>query len=184
MTANSRSGEGSGPVVMPSRLAARPRDTRGYPIPWTAMLDLDGRPDFRVIDVEKVTMAVNLKCCAMCGEPLGRHLAFIGGPVSFKTRLFTDMPMHKECAIYAIQVCPWLAAPNMRYAEKLPKVSGAMTALHTNEMAEERPDRFFIGTTKACRLVRTPGGAVVMQADPWEWHEWWRYGQRVEATEE
>jgi hypothetical protein len=171
-------------VQIPARLADRPRDRRGYPIPWTVKLDLDGRPDFRVIDVEKVALAVNLKRCAMCGQALGRHLAFIGGPVSFQTRLFTDMPMHKDCAMYAIQVCPWLAAPNMRYAEQLPQMSGAVTVVHTEEMVPERPARFFIATTKACRLVRTPGGAVVMQADPWEWHEWWRHGQRLNAMEE
>ncbi len=120
----------------------------------------------------------------MCGEPLGRHLAFIGGPVSFKTRLFTDMPMHKDCAQYAIQVCPWLAAPNMRYAEQLPQMSGTVTVAHTHEMVQERPERFFIGTTKGCRMVRTPGGALVMQADAWEWFEWWRHGQRVDDAEE
>ena len=184
MTATFKNEKGHHLVAMPERLAARPRDGRGYPIPWTAMIDREGHPDFRVIDVEKVAMAVSLKRCAMCGQQLGRHLAFIGGPVSFKTRLFTDMPMHKDCATYAIQVCPWLAAPNMRYAEKMPKLSGAATVERTEEMAEERPERFFIGTTKACRLVRTPGGAVVMRADPWEWHEWWCHGQRVEAMEE
>lgn len=171
-------------VEIPDRLAARPRDRRGYPIPWTVKLDLEGRPDFRVIDTEKVAIAVGLKRCAMCGEALGRHLAFIGGPVSFKTRLFTDMPMHKDCALYAIQVCPWLAAPNMRYAGSLPQLSGSVTVAHTSEMVEERPERFFIGTTKCCHLVRTPAGSVVMQADPWEWHEWWRYGKRVDAAEE
>lgn len=184
MTTNSPEGEGPRPVTIPERLATRPVDRRGYPIPWTVKLDLEGRPDFRVIDAEKVTMAVNLKRCAMCGEQLGRHLAFIGGPVSFSTRLFTDMPMHKVCATYAIQVCPWLAAPNMRYAEKLPQMSGAVTVMHTEEMVLERPERFFIATTKGCRLVRTPGGSIVMQADPWEWHEWWRHGRKMDSTEE
>lgn len=171
-------------VEIPGRLLGRPRDARGYPIPYTVRFDSEGKPDFRVIDTEKVGLVARLRLCALCGVALGRHLAFIGGPVSFRTRLFTDMPMHKECAHYAVQVCPWLAAPSMRYAAELPQMKGTVTVQHTSGMATERPDRFFIATTKGYRPVRLADGSVVMQAEEWEWSEWWRHGARVAGDDE
>lgn len=80
------------------------------------MKDVDGRPDFRVTNAERWVVAAKHRLCTQCGEPLGRHLAFIGGPLSFVSRLFTDLAIHKDCAQYAVQACPFLAAPNMRYA--------------------------------------------------------------------
>lgn len=170
-------------VPLPPRLAARPKDHRGYPIPWNVQLDAAGRPDFRVIDQRKVAQAVRNRVCGLCGEPLGRHLAFIGGPLSHQSRFFTDPPMHKDCAQYALRVCPWLAAPNMRYAEQLPQLAGVTTVVHTQMISDQRPERFFVATTRDYRLVRMPDGAVVLQAEPWEWSEWWRHGQQgADAT--
>lgn len=163
-------------VEVPARLAKRPRDRRGYPIPWVAMTDAEGRPDFRVTSAERWVIAARQRVCTQCGEPLGRHLAFIGGPLSYESRLFTDLAMHKDCAQYAVQVCPFLAAPSMRYAEEVPQMKGTPTVRHTPEMSSARPDRFFVATTHNYQVVQTGTGAVVVRAGPWEWVQWWRHG--------
>lgn len=163
-------------VPIPARLARRPRDRRGYPIPASVLVDADGVPDFRVTDHEKWFQLVRLKCCALCGEQLGRHLAFIGGPLSHQNRLFTDLPMHKECASYAVQVCPYIAAPNFRYAETLTEKEGLIQAVSA-AVHTDRPERFFLGTTKACRPAQLPDGTLVVQASPWESTEWWVHGE-------
>lgn len=166
-------------VEIPARLSARPCDKRGYPIPWMVATDSSGQPDFRVTDQKRWVAAVKLRCCSMCGERMGRHLAFIGGPKSFESRLFTDLPMHKDCATYAIQVCPFLAAPNMKYAERLPSMEGVQVVRHTPEMVDERPDRFFLGATTAYEVVQIGQGSVVAHARQWETVEWWRHGARL-----
>lgn len=170
-------------VEVPPKLAGRPRDRRGYPIPWMVQLDAHGLPDFRVTNADRWVLAVKAKLCAMCGDPLGRHLAFIGGPVSFRTRLFTDLPMHKECGLYAIQVCPFLAAPSFRYATTLPSMDGVRTELQTTEMVPTRPDRFFIATTHRYEVIQTSEGSVLAQAAPWEWFQWWRHGAIVDGQD-
>jgi hypothetical protein len=144
------------------------------------MVDDAGKPDFRVTDTRRWALAVKLRTCAMCGVALGRNIAFIAGPVSFETRLFTDLPMHKDCALYAIQVCPFLAAPTMKYAETV-RVEGSGFIARTPEMVSTRPDRFFVATTRGYEVVRLESGAVVVHATPWDWFEWWRHGKRIEG---
>lgn len=169
-------------IPIPSRLASRPRDARGYPIPWMAAVDANGVADFRVQDRTKWLAAEKLRCCTMCGESMGRHLAFIGGPVSHRTRLFTDLPMHKDCATYAVQVCPFLAAPRMRYAEGV-QMDGVVTQVGVPGMVLDRPERFFVATTRDYELVNVPGNGVLAQARPWESSEWWRHGVKLTAEE-
>lgn len=165
-------------LPIPERLARRPRDARGLPVPWTVLLREDGTPDFRVTDSAKWLLAVERRVCALCAEPLGRHLAFVGGPLSFASRFFMDLAMHFECARYAVQVCPFIAAPNFRYAETIREVEGT-TLVISEEVESKRPDRFFIGTTRDFRVVRTSQGAMLVKASPWERVEWWRHGAPI-----
>jgi len=166
-------------VPIPSRLANRPRDARGYPIPALALIDRTGKPDFRVTDMDKWVAACRNKTCSLCGEPLGRHLAFIGGPLSFENRYFTDLPAHRECAEYALRVCPYIAAPNFKYAESI-RVDADVTVRVSPEVLDARPDRFFLGITKSCTPVRTDGDTMLVRASPWEQVSWWNEGQCIE----
>lgn len=167
-------------VPIPDRLARRPRDRRGYPIPAAVQVASDGTPDFRVTDIERWCRLLSTKCCALCGEPLGRHLAFVGGPLSHTNRVFTDLPMHKDCATYALQVCPYIAAPNFRYAESVKVEEGVRLAV-SQHVEDTRPVKFFLSTTKGCRPARLPDDTLVVVADPWESTEWWVHGERQDG---
>lgn len=103
-------------ATIPESLARRPRDSRGYPITWVTYIAPDGTPDFRVIDHARVAESMERKLCGLCGEPLTYYIAFIGGPMSVEHRLYSDPPMHVECAEYAMKTCPFLAIPNYQYA--------------------------------------------------------------------
>jgi hypothetical protein len=96
---------------LPKHRLGRPRDDRGYPIPYTVLIRPDGKPDFRIIDQEKVRNAGQARRCALCGQPMGRHVAFIGGPLCHQYRHFADGPMNRDCALFAIQTCPHLTLP-------------------------------------------------------------------------
>lgn len=163
-------------IPMPARVARMRRDSRGYPIPHTVQIDPDGTPDFRVIDPVKWGKAARLRCCGICGEPLGVRMAFVGGPVSMSNRLFTDLPMHRDCAQYALRACPFLAAPSFAYSRKVP-----IDASVNEHVVTTRPDRFGIGICKGFRLAMLPGGEAVLQAAEFEHVEWWREGAVIPA---
>ncbi len=60
----------SPPPDMPDRIAGRPTDHRGYPVPWFAAW-INGAPDFRVVDPSKVGEAWTGGLCWVCGQRLG-----------------------------------------------------------------------------------------------------------------
>ena len=163
-------------IPIPARLSLRPTDNRGYPIPALVLVDKNGTPDFRVTDIEKWMRAYKVRTCALCGQPLGKHLAFVGGDKSHESRFFTDLPMHRDCAEYALKVCPYLAAPNFKYSEAL---TGKAEYLVSEEVSTERPQRFMLGITNGCAAGRTEEGTLVVQAQPWSEVSWWKEGEIV-----
>lgn len=159
-------------IDMPPRVAALPRDARGYPIPYTVQRDETGKPDFRVVDPDKWMRAVRMRCCGICGETLGARIAFVGGPLAMANRLFTDLPMHRDCAIYALRVCPFIAAPKFAYSRALPEGTVA-----SDNVSTERPEQFGLGITKSFKVVAV-NREPVLRAGEFESIEWWRHGER------
>jgi hypothetical protein len=81
-------------------------------VPW--FVDwVQGRPDFRIIDGRKKLLAVRENRCFICGQPLGRHLAFTIGPMCAVNRVSSEPPSHRDCAEYAASICPFLSRPHM-----------------------------------------------------------------------
>jgi hypothetical protein len=100
-------------VIIPPLLAKRPRDRRGYPIPYIVMRDKkkNNKPLFTVNDARMVRRCLSHNRCGLCGEKLAETIFFVGGPgCAFSpVGAYVDPPMHKECVEYALQVCPFLA---------------------------------------------------------------------------
>lgn len=157
-------------VVMPNRVLRLERDCRGYPIPYTVQRDAQGRPDFRVVDPQIWMNAVRYKRCGICGEQLGVHLAFVGGPACMQNRVFTDLPMHRDCATYALQVCPFLAAPKFAYSRSL---SGDVRVMAS--VSSHRPEQFGLAMSRGVELRRL-GDDLVLLAAPFDSVEWWQGG--------
>lgn len=99
---------------LPARFKHLPVDHRGYPIPWF-VAEVDGKRDFRVADAGKRVRAVKQKLCWLCGEKLGRYLAFVIGPMCAVNRNTSEPPCHRECAEFAVQACPFLMLPEAQY---------------------------------------------------------------------
>jgi len=102
--------------TLPPRIAKLRMDARGYPVPWfVAWIDgPDGPetvPEFRAVDARKFVRAVKGKLCWVCGEPLGRWLAFPIGPMCAITRTTAEPPCHADCAEWSIKHCPFLSQP-------------------------------------------------------------------------
>ncbi len=136
----------------------------GYPVPFTQLWHV-GTPDFRAVDSEHCARCLRDKLCAICGRRLGEYCYFIGGPLSKKSRLFVDPAMHKQCAEFASQTCPFLSGQKLEYSNRSAEYKGALL---TKVPMAPRPDTMFImrTCTKKVRAV-TVNGKTMIQAGPW-----------------
>jgi hypothetical protein len=139
---------------LPDRIKKLPLDPRGYPIPWF-VAEVDGKRDFRIADADKRVKAVQQKLCWLCGEKLGRYLAFVVGPMCAVNRNTSEPPCHRDCALFAVQACPFLILPKAEYRRaNLPEdIKGHMYALPGN------PGAVCIWITLDYKLYQVPGGS-------------------------
>ncbi|WP_249158271.1 hypothetical protein [Bradyrhizobium jicamae] len=103
-------------LEMPERMHNLPIDDRGFPVPYFVAW-LDGRPEFRAFDGEKMAICVRHKRCWLCGQPLGKYQVFVIGSMCAVNRISAEPPSHRECALYAVSACPFLTQPKMRRNE-------------------------------------------------------------------
>lgn len=134
---------------MPARISKLPTDPRGFPVPWFVEW-IEGKPDFRIMDGRKFDRAVTERRCWICGERLGRYLAFLIGPMCLLNRISSEPPSHRDCAEFAARACPFLSRPKMRRNEKgLPEIRPEKGA-----MILRNPGVALIYVTTAYKLVR------------------------------
>jgi hypothetical protein len=130
---------------IPSRMAALPRDSRGYAVPFLVLIDDSGQARFALNDDGKEVACRAHDLCSICGQKLLRGRWFTQGPGSalHEDGAYIDAPMHGECITYALRICPYLAAPKY-----LRLVSGAQAAAVPNRTFvnptpdNTRPDYF------------------------------------------
>lgn len=172
---------------MPARIARLPRDARGFPIPWFVHREADGTPDFRVVRRGGFADAIRGSRCWVCGEALGRTMAFVIGPMCAVTRTTSEPPCHRDCAEWSVAACPFLLRPRMRRNEQdLPedKVGPAGFALDRN------PGVPVVWVTRGYKTFRTHGaggsadGVLITVGDPLEvlWLHQGRPATRAEAV--
>jgi hypothetical protein len=124
---------------LPSRMQRLPIDERGYVVPW--FVDwIDGKPEFRAMDLSKWVRAVREKLCWVCGQQLGVHLAFVIGPMCGINRTTSEPPCHLECAQWSARNCPFLTQREVH-------------------RREEKSDAFAKGA--GCPIDRQPGVACI-----------------------
>jgi hypothetical protein len=103
--------------VMPKGIRYLPRNSAGVPVPWVVAW-FDGKPDFRIIGPNKITIAINVRLCWLCGKKMNRREGtFTIGPMCAVNRTTAEPPSHWECAEYAAQVCPFLVNPQKQRRE-------------------------------------------------------------------
>ena len=115
-------------LTMPDSIKQLPISPLGWPVPWFVTWfdregepceDREGIPDFRVINPAKMVTAVKKNRCWVCGQTKSAVFhAFVIGPMCAINKIISEPSSHKNCAIYAARVCPFLAKPNMVRNEK------------------------------------------------------------------
>jgi len=171
-------------VPVPATMKDRPRDPRGYPIPWNVLVDSTGKAHFTINDESLRAMAIRERLCPICGVRLWRGLWFVGGPGSalHQHGAYIDPPMHKECATYALRVCPYLAAPNYSNTKRIdaktlsPEERAKIPVLIDNTTDPERPALFVLAM--ALKMTVTYNN-YLRPHRPWHGMEFWRHGERL-----
>lgn len=97
-------------LTMPAHIKRLRVSSNGFPVPKFVQ-DVDGKPDFRVVNSAFMASAVRLRLCWICGEPLGANLAFVAGPMCCATRTVSEPPCSLTCARFAAIACPFLTQP-------------------------------------------------------------------------
>jgi hypothetical protein len=163
-------------MPMPQRIRALPRDARGWPVPrfveW-----FDGKPDFRVMNPAHMARCIQRKKCWICGEPLGRWLVFVLGPMCVVNVLTSEPPSHFDCAQYAARVCPFLAMPSASYR---PARDGSEPP--PGIMLAHNPGVCALWTCREYKVEKV-GKGVLFKPGAATKVEWWSNGRGATAPE-
>jgi len=171
--------------MIPPRLQHLDRDKRGYPIPWNVLRAFDGTPFFTVNDDRQHFKAIRERLCPICGTQLDRFKVFVGGPRSAFDRngWYQDLPMHEDCAHFALRTCPYLAAP--RYLGRIDvadtsKLPPEARVLVDTTQIPERPLLFVALIAKRVIVnTQTPHLPYTRPMKPIAAIEYWQYGQQL-----
>jgi hypothetical protein len=151
-------------IPIPRRMRHLPIADSGYVVPWFVSRLDDGSYDFRAVEIPKFARAMKQKLCWLCGQTLGRHMAFVIGPMCMVNRTTSEPPSHLECAEYAVRACPFLTQPKMRRnAKGIPEMleSGEATS-PAGEHIDRNPGACAIYTTLTYSAFRVGGGKAGM----------------------
>src|SRR6201996_1972388 len=179
-------------IAIPFDLQANDRDRRGLPIPFVVYRDVKGAPHFSVNDTGAVDEVLEKKLCGLCGKPLlPGQIWFAGGPGSsfMEDGMYIDPFMHEDCGRYAMQVCPFIAAPNYRRVEgRTLKAEDVHEEafVHDNQITPPRPLFFAFARTAGFTLVDAPDGSgqkYILPDRPWQAIEFWQNGNRITQAE-
>jgi hypothetical protein len=161
---------------IPGRIRKLRVDERGYPVPKFVAW-VKGKPDFRVADTAFMARAVRHRLCWLCGEQLGRHMAFVIGPMCAVNRTTSEPPSHLECARFAVKACPFMTQPKRgRDNNDLPKHDDP-----GGVMIERNPGVSCIWVSYGYKTFAANGGTLFEIGQPTH-TEWWTRGR--EATRE
>jgi len=153
-------------------------------VPWFVFIDDAGVPDFRIIAPGKVVTAVKEKRCWICGQPLGRMLAFVIGPMCAVNRISAEPPSHPLCADFAARACPFLTHPLAKRNERdLPQSDGVkIVSKPPGEMIERNPGVTLVWWTLRYRLFFQPSGPLFRIGTP-ERTQWFARGREATRDE-
>jgi hypothetical protein len=164
---------------LPLRMQSLPVDRRGYPVPWFVAW-VNGEPEFRAADPEKHAKALRESRCWVCGDRLGRHLAFVIGPMCGISRTTSEPACHLECARWSARNCPFLSKPQMTrrkddFTETFTPAAGYMI--------ERNPGVMLVWATVEYRLFPDDDGRPLISVGAPEFVEFYALGRKATRAE-
>lgn len=164
-------------IPLPRRMARLPINERGFPVPYF-VAKVGDTWDFRAFSGDKVTACYKRRLCWLCGQPLGKYLAFVIGPMCSVNRVSSEPPSHLDCAHYAVRACPFLTKPKMRRNE-VDKPPGKVAGISL----DHNPGVMVIWVTTDYHAISDGAGGVLFQV-----HEptnllWYAEGRKATREE-
>jgi hypothetical protein len=132
------------------------------------------------MDARKFAIAVKSRVCWVCGESLGRWLAFPIGPMCAITRTISEPPSHLECVEWSVRNCPFLSQPKMvRREGNLPATAedAAGFAIQRN------PGVTCLWVTRSYEIFNDGNGKPLITIGNPERVSWWCEGRAATAAE-
>lgn len=162
---------------LPPLMKYLPIDDRGYPVPWFVAM-VDGKPEFRVADSQKLVRAVKESLCWVCGNHVGPHFTFVIGPMCAVNRNTAEPPCHRVCAEFSAMACPFLSKPHMvRRENDLPAMApSAGIAIRRN------PGVTCLWSCRAFKPFANNGGALFKLHEPFR-VDWYAEGRPATREE-
>ena len=136
-----------GTVTMREGLRELPADAEfDVPVPFACTLDFKsgGGGTVRHVNHKRVPQCALSRICGMCGETLGRPIAFVGTQLEVDRNAFHFPPLHTDCAELALQ---W-------YADLPPNALGIGSRELLGEAMGEAHEEWFIVHTSGFEYVR------------------------------
>ena len=99
---------------VPARIARLPMNKQGYRVPWFVHQTGEQEWDFRVVRSQGLALAHGRRLCWICGQAMSAYKSFLVGPMCVVNRISAEPPMHRECALYSTEACPFMLRPSMR----------------------------------------------------------------------
>lgn len=164
-------------IEIPLRMRHLPVSDEGYPVPYFVKW-IDGKPEFRAFDGDKMVVCVKQRRCWLCGKPMGRYLCFPIGPMCSVTRCISEPASHYECAKYGVMACPFLTQPRMRRNEKDMPEGGTIAGIGIMR----NPGVIALWITRSYSIIRHGGGILFKIGDP-ERIEYWAEGRKATHDE-
>lgn len=163
-----------------ARIAALPIDERGYPVPYFVAW-IDGRPEFRMADERARQACMRDGLCWVCGQPLGRFLTFVIGPMCVLNRTTAEPPSHKDCAEWSVKGCPFLSRPKMERRED--ELTAAHEADTPGFAIKRNPGVTALWTTHGYDEFADGRGGRLIQIGHKVEVSWWREGRAATRAE-
>jgi hypothetical protein len=178
-------------IPIPPRMAHL-RVERGMAVPYNVVIGKDGTVHFAINDERLRRLSIRRNVCSICGKTLFRGRWLVGGPLAafHPDGAFIDPPMHSECAHYALQVCPYLAAP--RYAGE---VGLKKAAAHKANLPDQmivvdsimHPGRpagdIFVALMTTRKITVFEATWNMKPKRPYDVVEYWRHGKQITKHE-
>lgn len=174
-------------IAIPDRMKHLNVDPRGYAIPYGVVVDKNGTAHFAINDNLIRERGIAKDLCGICGTKLFRGRWFVGGSKSafHPHGCYIDPPMHSECAHYALQVCPYLAAP--KYARE---IGAAKAAAHKAALADQmvlvdptmipgRPEGDLFVALMTTGQTHDKESGYLRPKRPYSRVEFWRHGKQL-----
>lgn len=141
---------------IPKELSHLKVDPRGYPIPFFVSY-IDGKPEFRFMNFDRVLMIIHKKLCHICGKKLPKdYCYFIAGPMGLKNGISSDAGMHRICAEFSLKACPHLFLQNADYRKNDELSKKLHAAAHPSVMTT-KPDMLYLVKTSKFKTIMVDG---------------------------